>query len=201
MAVFFFLVGLEIKREVLVGELASMRQAALPMAAALGGMVVPALLYPRAQRRRSGRCAGGASRWRRTSPSRSACSRCSATACRRRSGSSSSALAIADDLGAVLVIALFYTAGVSWSALAAAGGLLLLSLAANAIGVRAAWAYALIGLALWAAVLLSGVHATVAGVLLAMTIPSRTADRRARPAGRRARARCATSTRRPIPRP
>jgi NhaA family Na+:H+ antiporter len=85
-----------------------------------------------------------------------------------------SALAIADDLGAVLVIALFYTASVSWSALAAAGGLLLLSLVANAIGVRAAWAYALIGMALWVAVLLSGVHATVAGVLLAMTIPSRT---------------------------
>jgi NhaA family Na+:H+ antiporter len=85
-----------------------------------------------------------------------------------------SALAIADDLGAVLVIALFYTATVSWSALAAAAGLLVLSLAANAIGVRAAWAYALIGLALWVAVLLSGVHATVAGVLLAMTIPSRT---------------------------
>jgi NhaA family Na+:H+ antiporter len=85
-----------------------------------------------------------------------------------------SALAIADDLGAVLVIALFYTASVSWSAMAAAAALLALSLGANAVGVRATWAYALIGLALWGAVLLSGVHATVAGVLLAFTIPSRT---------------------------
>ena len=85
-----------------------------------------------------------------------------------------SALAIADDLGAVLVIALFYTATISWTAIAAAAAMLLLSIVANAVGIRATWAYALIGIALWVAVLLSGVHATVAGVLLAMTIPSRT---------------------------
>ena len=85
-----------------------------------------------------------------------------------------SALAIADDMGAVLVIALFYSTGVSWGALLAATALLALSALANAAGVRAPWAYALIGAALWAAVLLSGVHATVAGVLLALTIPSRT---------------------------
>jgi len=85
-----------------------------------------------------------------------------------------SALAIADDMGAVLVIALFYSAGVAWGALLAAAALLALSALANAAGVRAPWAYALIGAALWAAVLMSGVHATVAGVLLALTIPSRT---------------------------
>ena len=173
MAVFFFLVGLEIKREVLVGELASVRKAALPVAAAFGGMVVPALLF----------LAFNAG-----TPASRGWGIPMATEIARVLGVLAllgdrfppalrvflSALAIADDLGAVLVIALFYTATVSWSALAAVAGLLVLSLVANAVGVRAAWAYALIGIALWVAVLLSGVHATVAGVLLAMTIPSRT---------------------------
>jgi NhaA family Na+:H+ antiporter len=173
MAVFFFLVGLEIKREVLVGELASVRKAALPVAAALGGMVVPALLFLAFN-------AGG--------PATRGWGIPMATDIAFALGVLAllgdrfppalrvflSALAIADDLGAVLVIALFYTASVSWSALATVAALLVLSLAANAVGVRSAWAYALIGIALWVAVLLSGVHATVAGVLLAMTIPSRT---------------------------
>ena len=173
MAVFFFLVGLEIKREVLVGELASMRQAALPVAAALGGMLVPALVFL------AFNASGPASRgWGIPMATDIAFALGVLALLGDRFPPALrvflSALAIADDLGAVLVIALFYTASVSWSALAIAGGLLLLSLAANAVGVRAAWAYALIGIALWAAVLLSGVHATVAGVLLAMTIPSRT---------------------------
>ena len=173
MAVFFFLVGLEIKREVLVGELASMRQAALPVAAALGGMLVPALFFLFFN------ASGPTSRgWGIPMATDIAFALGVLALLGDRFPPALrvflSALAIADDLGAVLVIALFYTASVSWSALGAAAGLLLLSLAANAVGVRAAWAYALIGLALWAAVLLSGVHATVAGVLLAMTIPSRT---------------------------
>jgi NhaA family Na+:H+ antiporter len=84
------------------------------------------------------------------------------------------ALAIVDDIGAVLVIALFYSGGVAWNALGAAAALLLLAALANRAGVRWPWGYGLIGLALWAAVLLSGVHATVAGVLLAMVIPVRT---------------------------
>jgi NhaA family Na+:H+ antiporter len=84
------------------------------------------------------------------------------------------ALAIVDDIGAVLVIALFYSGGVAWDALGAAAALLLLAALANRAGVRRPWAYGLIGLALWAAVLASGVHATVAGVLLAMAIPVRT---------------------------
>ena len=173
MAVFFFLVGLEIKREVLVGELASVRQAALPVAAALGGMLVPALLFLALN-------GGGAGVRGWGIPM--ATDIAFALGVLALLGSRIppalrvflSALAIADDLGAVLVIAVFYTASVSWGALAAAGALLLLSLGANAAGVRGAWAYALIGVALWVAVLLSGVHATVAGVLLALTIPSRT---------------------------
>lgn len=173
MAVFFFLVGLEIKREVLVGELATARQAALPVAAALGGMVVPALLFVafNASTR-------GIRGWGIPMATDIAFALGALALLGDRIPASLrvflSALAIADDLGAVLVIALFYTAAISWVALAAAAALLALSVVANAAGVRATWAYAVIGVALWIAVLLSGVHATVAGVLLAFTIPSRT---------------------------
>jgi Na+:H+ antiporter, NhaA family len=173
MAVFFFLVGLEIKREVLVGELASRRQAALPVAAALGGMIVPAMVYTVLNRG-----GDGVRGWGIPMATDIAFALGVLALLGSRVPSSLrvflSALAIADDLGAVLVIALFYTAAVSWGALAAAAGLLVLSVCANAAGVRTAWAYAAIGLALWVAVLLSGVHATVAGVLLALTIPTRT---------------------------
>jgi NhaA family Na+:H+ antiporter len=186
MAVFFFLVGLEIKREVLVGELARPRQAALPVAAAIGGMAVPALLYLLLNRHGDGLRGWGIPM---------ATDIAFALGVLALVGSRVpaslrvflSALAIADDLGAVLVIALFYTATVSWSALGAAAALLVLSLAANAAGVRSAWVYAMIGVVLWGAVLMSGVHATVAGVLLAMTIPSRTRiDENALLAGARA---------------
>ena len=173
MAVFFFLVGLEIKREILVGELATVRKATLPVAAAFGGMIVPALLFV------SLNTAGADARgWGVPMATDIAFALGVLALLSERIPASLrvflSALAIADDLGAVLVIALFYTATISWVALAAAAALLLLSIVANIVGVRATWAYALIGLALWVAVLLSGVHATVAGVLLALTIPSRT---------------------------
>ena len=173
MAVFFFLVGLEIKREVLVGELSSLSQAALPVAAALGGMLVPAMLFIL--------LAGNGAELRGWGiPMATDIAFALGVLALLGSGIPASlrvflsALAIADDLGAVLVIALFYTATVSWGAIAAAAALLALSGGANAAGVRAYWCYALIGVALWVAVLLSGVHATVAGVLLALTIPTRT---------------------------
>ena len=173
MAVFFFLVGLEIKREMLVGELASPRQAALPIAAALGGMVVPAVLYAIVN-------AGG--------PGSPGWGIPMATDIAFALGILAllgprvpvalkiflTALAIVDDIGAVLVIALFYTSSLSLTALGVAGGLLVLLLAANRSGVRQPWLYALLGVGLWSALLASGVHATVAGVLLAMTIPART---------------------------
>ena len=173
MAVFFFLVGLEIKREVLVGELSSASQAALPVAAALGGMMVPAMLFIALN-------GNGAELRGWAIPVATDIAFALGVLALLGSGIPPtlriflSALAIADDLGAVLVIALFYTATVSWGAIAAAAALLALSGGANAAGVRATWCYALIGMALWVAVLLSGVHATVAGVLLALTIPSRT---------------------------
>jgi NhaA family Na+:H+ antiporter len=173
MAVFFFLVGLEIKREVLIGELASLRQAALPAAAALGGMVVPAAIYAVLNFGGSGSAGWGIPM---ATDIAFALGVLALLGDRVPAGLKVflAALAIVDDIGAVLVIALFYTSGVDWTALGAAGVLLLLAAGANAAGVRRPSAYALLGLGLWGAVLASGVHATVAGVLLAMTIPSRT---------------------------
>lgn len=173
MAVFFFLVGLEIKREALIGELASPRRAAFPAAAALGGMVVPALLYAAVN-------AGGegAAGWGIPMATDIAFALGVLALLGPRVPLALkvflTALAIVDDIGAVLVIALFYTGDIAWGALAA--GLLVLALcgAANRLGVRGPLPYLLLGLVVWGCFLASGVHATVAGVLLAMTIPART---------------------------
>ena len=173
MAVFFFLVGLEIKREMLVGELASLRQAALPIAAAIGGMVVPASLYAMLN-------AGGpgALGWGIPMATDIAFALGVVALMGPRVPLSLkiflTALAIVDDIGAVLVIAFFYTAELSMGALMTAGVLLVLLAGCNAAGVRHPVAYVLLGLALWGAVFASGIHATIAGVLLAMTIPART---------------------------
>jgi len=173
MAVFFFLVGLEIKREMLCGELASLRQAALPIAGAVGGMLVPAALYYALNRGTD-----GAAGWGIPMATDIAFALGVLALLGKRVPAPLkiflAALAIADDIGAVLVIAVFYSTGVAWGALAAAAALLLVALGANAAGVRRPAAYATIGIVLWMAVLYSGVHATVAGVLLAFTIPSRT---------------------------
>ena len=172
MAIFFFVVGLEIKREVLVGELASVRRAALPIAAALGGALVPALVFvlivgP----------GEGARGW--AVPIATdiafALGVLALVGDRIPIGLRvfMAALAIVDDLLAVSIIGLFYTSDISWAALAAAGGCLAVLVAANVLGVRRPVVYGALGLALWFAILQSGVHATVAGVLLALTIPAR----------------------------
>ncbi|MBC7791371.1 MAG: Na+/H+ antiporter NhaA [Anaerolineae bacterium] len=173
MGVFLFVVGLEIKRELLVGELSTWKHAALPIFAALGGMLVPAGLYSIVNA--GGQGSGG---WGIPMATDIAFAIGVVALLRDRVPVSLRvflvALAIADDIGAVLVIALFYTESVSWSSLALAGGLVLLLVLVNSAGVRRPAAYAMLGVFLWAAMLASGVHATIAGILLAATIPSRT---------------------------
>ena len=172
MVVFFFVVGLEIKREVLVGELASPRAAALSIVAALGGMVVPAAIYLALN-------AGGPGEagWGIPMATDIAFALGVLILMGRRVPLALkvfvTAVAIVDDLGAVAVIALFYTSELALGALGIAGVLLVLSFGLNRMGVRRTLPYALVGVALWLALLTSGVHATVAGVLLAMTIPAR----------------------------
>ncbi len=172
MAIFFFLVGLEIKRELLVGELASPRQAALPIAGAIGGMLVPAAIFVAVNRGGPGAAGWGI-------PMATDIAFALGALSLLGPGVPTSlrvfltALAIVDDIGAVLVIAVFYTAQLALVPIAVAAALVALLLGFNRAGVRHAAPYAIVGVVLWLAVFASGIHATIAGVLLAMTIPAR----------------------------
>jgi len=171
MAVFFFLVGLEIKRELLQGELSSFGKAALPAVAAVGGMGVPALIYVAVNAGNATALRG----WAIPSATDIAFAVGVVALLGPRVPSSLKvfllALAILDDLGAILIIAAFYTADLHWLSLllAAAGGAVLLAL--NARGVTRLAPYLLTGLFIWVCVLKSGVHATLAGVVVAIAIP------------------------------
>uniref|UniRef100_A0A831TB09 Na(+)/H(+) antiporter NhaA n=1 Tax=Thermorudis peleae TaxID=1382356 RepID=A0A831TB09_9BACT len=169
---FFFLVGLEIKRELLLGELASPRRAALPAAAAVGGALAPAVIYTLLNAGTPGSSGWGIPM---------ATDIAFALGVLSLVGGPAAlllriflaALAIVDDLIAVLVIALFYSGALSWASLAAGALVFAALVVANLLGVRRVSVYLALGLALWASFLESGVHPTVAGVLLAMTIPAR----------------------------
>jgi Na+:H+ antiporter, NhaA family len=173
MAVFFLLVGLEIKRELVFGELASVRKATLPIACAIGGMIVPAAIYwifnP----------IGFAARGWGIPIATDIAFALGALALIAPGAPTGArvfltALAIVDDVGAVLIIAIFYSHTIGWSALAGAAVMLALLIGFNAMGVRRLWPYLLAGIALWCFVHESGIHATVAGVALAFTIPTHT---------------------------
>ncbi len=172
MAVFFLLVGLEIKSELLVGELSSLRTASLPLAAALGGMLAPALIYTAVNQGSAGAPGWGVPT---ATDIAFALGVLALLGSRVPSGLTVflAALAIADDLGAVLIISLFYGHAPEPTYLVAAGGVFFVLVAANAAGVSWRSVYVLLGVVLWYCVLRSGIHSTVAGVLLALTIPAR----------------------------
>ena len=171
MVIFFFVVGLEIKRELLVGELSTAKKAALPIAAALGGMIFPALIYTIFNLGSE-----GSSGWGIPMATDIAFVVGILALLGNRVPLALKifilALAIVDDIGAVLVIAIFYTSDISLISLAIAAVLLVVLVVMNRIGVRNLLIYTVVGIALWLAFLKSGVHATVAGVLLAFTIPA-----------------------------
>ncbi|MBC7730829.1 MAG: Na+/H+ antiporter NhaA [Bacteriovorax sp.] len=173
MAVFFFLVGLEIKREVLAGELASLKQASLPVVAALGGMAVPALIYGALNHADPVALRG----WAIPTATDIAFALGILLLLGSRVPASLkvflTAVAIIDDLGAIVIIALFYTEHLSGSMLAAAGGGIVLLLMLNRARVQSIGPYVVVGLVVWLCVLKSGVHATLAGVVTAMAIPLR----------------------------
>ena len=172
MAIFFFIIGLEIKREITAGELANIKVAILPILAAIGGMLFPALIYLFIN-------AGGegANGWGIPMATDIAFAISALVLLGNRIPTALVtflvALAIVDDLGAVLVIALFYTDSINLLPLGLAGLMFLIMISFNRFGIHMILPYFIIGLFMWFFMLESGVHATIAGVLAALTIPSK----------------------------
>lgn len=171
MTIFFLLVGMEIKRELRTGELREWRAAALPMIAALGGMVVPALLYLAVN-------AGGpgANGWGIPMATDVAFALGILTVSAAYAPPSLKpfllALAIVDDIGAIVVIAVFYSGGVEWLPLAIGGVVLLLIVVSQRLHIRAVPVYVILGVVFWFELLRSGVHPTIAGVILGLLTPA-----------------------------
>ena len=172
MAVFFFVVGLELKREIIGGELSQPKNAILPLVSAVGGMVVPAALYLLINS--SGEASNG---WGIPMATDIAFALGILYLLGDKVPLSLkiflTALAIADDLGAVMVIAIFYTSEIDWSSLLTGAVFMVVLVVSNLMGVRNTVYYAIVGIGgLWLAFLMSGVHATIAAVLAAFTIPA-----------------------------
>jgi NhaA family Na+:H+ antiporter len=174
MAIFFLFVGLEVKREVLDGELSDRRRAILPVVAAIGGMIIPALIYLCATWNEPGAITG----WAVPCETDIAFSLGVMALFGSRVAPSLklflTALAIIDDLGAIVIIAIFYTEELSWLSLDVALAALVILVALNLAGVQRVIWYVLVGIVLWVFVLKSGVHATLAGVALALAVPFKT---------------------------
>lgn len=171
MALFFFVVGLELKREILVGELSSLRNAILPIAAAIGGMVVPALIYFALNPEGDAAIGWGIPM---ATDIAFAIGALALLASRVPKALITFlvALAIVDDLGAVIVIAAFYTETIAWLPLVVATGLFAILIAFNLFGIRKPLPYFIVAVILWYALLLSGIHPTLAGILGAMSVPA-----------------------------
>jgi len=172
MAIFFFIIGLEIKREILAGELSNIKVAMLPILAAIGGMVFPALIYVYINYGTAG--VGG---WGIPMATDIAFAISALVLLGKRVPAALVtflvALAIVDDLGAVLVIAIFYTETINLIPLGLAGGMFLIMVSFNRFGIHMILPYFVVGLFMWFFMLESGVHATIAGVIAALTIPSK----------------------------
>ncbi|MDO4695648.1 Na+/H+ antiporter NhaA [Porphyromonas sp.] len=172
MAIFFFVIGLEIKKEIMIGELSSMRKALLPIIAAIGGMVVPVLFFLLVSHE-SPAMRGAAIPM--------ATDIAFALAVLSLLGKRVpialkiflTALAVVDDIGGILVIAIFYTSHIAWTPLLLGLGLLVLCYFLGRKGLDKAYIYYLIGFFVWTLFLSSGVHTTISGVLLALTIPAK----------------------------
>ena len=176
MAVFFLLVGLELKREVVEGQLSSPEQIALPAVAAIGGLAVPAVIYWLINRDNP----QGLSGWAIPTATDIAFALAILTLLGNRVPASLkiflTTIAIFDDLAAIVIIALFYSADLSTASLAAAGAGIAVLFALNRIGVKSLAAYLIVGIFIWLFVLKSGVHATLAGIAVAAFIPLKGGD-------------------------
>ena len=172
MAVFFFIIGLEIKREILVGELSNIKVAILPIMAAIGGMIFPALIYLGINANEP-----SAIGWGVPMATDIAFAISVLVLLGKRVSTALVtflvALAIVDDLGAVLVIAIFYTDQINMLPLALSGVTFLMLIILNRFGIHAILPYFIVGIFMWVFVLESGVHATIAGVIAAMAVPSK----------------------------
>jgi len=172
MTIFFFVVGLEIRREIHRGELSDLRRAALPLAAALGGMAVPALIYAALNHGRASAAGWGVPM---------ATDIAFAVGVLALLGPRVApalrvlllALAVIDDVGAIVVIAVFYSSGIAWGGFVVAAAGLAVTVAMQKLGVRSPWAYVAPGVIAWAGAYAGGVHPTLAGVAMGLLTPAR----------------------------